>query len=117
VGRSTSLTVGRPTYPKEKTMSPNIKDALKGAVRSFLFAFAALAIPAALDVLRSITAWAAEHGQAPLPNWHNESFIFVNALVAGLVAAVTFLVRLIENSTGKTFLRSPSVTPAPYAGD
>jgi cytochrome c biogenesis protein CcdA len=98
-------------------MSPKIKDALKGAVRSFLFAFAALAIPAAFGVLNDITAWAASNGQHTLPNWRNLSFVGMNALVAGLVAAVTFIVRALENMTGKSFLRSPSVEQPSYSGD
>lgn len=94
------------------------KESVNRAVRTFVFAFAGIALPGFLGFLNDVTAWANDGGQRAFPDAKNLSFLGVSALCAGLVAALNLAVNAIEDSTGKAFLRP--VQPKPpknQAGD
>lgn len=74
-------------------------------IRTFVIAFLGILIPGLLDWLNELTKWAADDGQKAFPPLDNLTFVFVSALVAACIAVVNLVVVLIEDSTGKGFLR------------
>jgi hypothetical protein len=96
-------------------MNAPIRDAVRKAVRTFLIATVAIAIPGLLGWLNDLTDWAHSNGTTPLPDAHGLLFLLVSAVAAGFIAVLNFVVVLVENSSGKAFLRTPvtNVNPAP----
>ena len=88
-------------------MSPSVKQALNKAIRTFLIATAGIAIPGLLGWLNDLTAWARSNGTTPMPDAHGLLFLAVSAVTAGFIAVLHFVIILVENGTGKAFLREP----------
>lgn len=78
----------------------NLKDAAKSALRVWIFTTIGLWIPGLLGWIHEVTEWANQKGAPPFPDPSNLAFLFVAALTAAFPAAVTIIVRLIENATG-----------------
>lgn len=80
-------------------------DAVRRVIRTFLVAFLGLAIPGFLGWLNDLTTWANSHGQKPFPDAHSLVYLAVAAIGAGVIAVLNAIVVMIENGTGKAFLR------------
>lgn len=76
------------------------KDALKSAGLVFLYTTIALWIPGLLGWINEVTNWANQKGAPPFPDPSNLAFLFVAALTAAFPAALAFIVRFIENTSG-----------------
>ena len=76
-------------------------------VRTFLYAFAGIALPGLLGWLNDLTEWARAEGQAPFPDARSLAFLGVAAITAGFIAVINGLGILVENATGKAILRTP----------
>jgi hypothetical protein len=83
------------------------------SVRTFLQAFLALMVPGALGWLHDLTEWSRAQGQAPFPDPHSLAFVGVQAITAGVIAVVTALWTVFEDSIGKGLLRTvdPGLPP------
>lgn len=93
----------------------SLLDAAKGALRVWLITTLGLFIPGMLGWIAEVTEWASQRGAPPFPDPSNLAYLFVAALTAGFPAAVAGIWRLIENGTGKTFLRPAGPTAVPPA--
>lgn len=91
------------------------RDSVRRAIRTFVVAFLGIAIPGLLGFMNNVTAWAADNGQHAFPDWHDASFILVSAVSAGMIALLNLGVNLIEDATGKGFLRTVPPKNAPPA--
>jgi hypothetical protein len=91
-----------------------MSDSLNRVVRTFLIAFFAVAIPGSLDWLHDLTAWANDGGQAAFPNAHSLAFLGLSAVLAGVIAALNFVVVLLENWLGHGFLRAVPPDEPPH---
>lgn len=80
------------------------KDALKSAGLVFIYTTIGLWIPGLLGWINEVTQWANQKGAPPFPDPSNLAFLFVAALTAAFPAAVAFLVRFFENTTGAKLL-------------
>lgn len=97
-------------------MSEATRDAIRRAIRTFVFATLGLAVPGLLGWLNDLTTWARSNGSTPLPDAHGLLFLAVSAIAAGFIALLNFVWVIIENATGKGFLRTPPTTPPPPDG-
>lgn len=83
------------------------KPAVARAVRTFVITTLVLFVPGLLGWLHSLTDWANSKGTVPFPDAHGLWFLAVSAVVGGFVAVVNLVWNLIEDSSGKAFLRQP----------
>lgn len=83
------------------------RDAVRRAIRTFVITTVALFIPGLLGFLNAITEWARGEGSTPFPDAHGLAYLGVSAIVAGVVAAINLLWNLVEDASGKGFLRTP----------
>lgn len=82
-------------------------DAVRRAIRTFVISFLGILIPGALQFMNDVTAWAAQKGQAPFPDWNEVSYLLVAAICAGMIALLNLIWNWVEDKTGKGFLRTP----------
>lgn len=95
----------------------NLKDALKSALRVWVFTTIGLWIPGLLGWINEVTNWANQKGAPPFPDPSNVAFLFVAALTAAFPAAVAGIIRYIENASGKTLAGPRAAGPVkPPAG-
>ncbi|HEY5419149.1 MAG TPA: hypothetical protein VIL10_00305 [Marmoricola sp.] len=89
-------------------MSAGTSDALRRAIRTFVFATLGLAIPGLLGWLNDLTRWARDNGTTPFPDAHGLLFLLVSAIAAGFIALLNFVWAMVENAAPKAaFLRNP----------
>lgn len=93
-----------------------ITDALKAALRVWVFTTIGLWIPGLLGWIREVTQWADQKGAPAFPDPSNLGYLFVAALTAAFPAAVAGVVRWAENASGHTVLPRAS-GPTPPADD
>lgn len=98
-------------------MNATIKDALISFFRVWVITTVALWIPGLLGWIHEVSEWADQKGAPAFPDPSALGFLFVAALTAAFPAALAAIVRLIENSTGKSILPRPAgptpPSPAP----
>lgn len=92
------------------------EDSIKRVIRTFVIAFAGVAIPGSLSWLNDLTAWASSEGQMPFPDAHSLAFLGVCSVIAGFVALLNLIVISLENATGKGVLRTVPPRPTPPEG-
>lgn len=100
-------------------MSAGTSEAVRKAIRTFVFATLGLAIPGLLGWLNDLTKWAHDNGTTPFPDAHGLLFLLVSAVAAGFIAVLNFVWIIAENASGKGFLRTPppkQPNPNPDAG-
>jgi hypothetical protein len=89
-------------------MSAGTTDAVRRAIRTFVFATLGLAIPGLLGWLNDLTSWARDNGTTPFPDAHGLLFLAVSAIAAGFIAVLNFAWAIFENAQPKAaFLRTP----------
>jgi len=81
------------------------RDAVRRAIRTFVITTVALFIPGLLGWLNGLTAWAKSEGSTPFPDAHGLLFLAVSAITAGVVALVNLGWNVVEDASGKGFLR------------
>lgn len=81
------------------------RDAVKRAARTFIYSFLGLMLPAVLGFANDISAWAASNGQGAFPDARNLTYALVAAVMAGVIAVVNYVGVLLEDGSGKQFLR------------
>lgn len=86
-------------------------DALKSAALVWLYGTVMLFIPGMFGWINEVTEWANQKGAPPFPDPSNLAFLFVAALTATFPAAGAFVVRYIENLSGKQLLPRSSGVP------
>lgn len=93
------------------------RDSVHRAIRTFVISFLALFVPGLLGWLNELTEWAASNGQKPFPDGTNLSFLFVSALVSAVITLLNLVWNLVEDASGKGFLRAvPSNNNPPVEG-
>jgi hypothetical protein len=94
----------------------NLIDALKSAFRVFVLTTIGLAVPGLLGWINELTQWASSQGARPFPDADSLVFVAVAAVAGGFVAALTLIVRLLENGFGVTLVgpraSGPPLPPA-----
>lgn len=96
------------------------RDALRAAVRVWLFTTLGIWIPGLLGWINEVTQWARDEGATPFPDARGLAFLFVAAITAAFPAAITGIVRWLENASGKTLLpraAGPQTVPASSPGE
>ena len=89
-----------------------LTDALKSALRVWVFTTLGLWIPGLLGWVNEVSSWAAQKGAPAFPDPTNLAFLFVAALTAAFPAAVAGVVRYLENVAGHSVLpRASGPTP------
>jgi TRAP-type C4-dicarboxylate transport system permease small subunit len=81
------------------------KDSARRALRTWLISTLALFIPGLLGWLHALTQWAADQGSTPFPDARGLLFLFVSAVVGGVIALVNLLWNWVEDATGRHLLR------------
>lgn len=81
-------------------------DTIRRIIRTFVIAFATVLVPGLLGWLNDVSQWASTNGQHPFPNAHNLSYLAVSAVVAGFIAAGNAIWLVVENVSGRGFLRN-----------
>lgn len=81
-----------------------MKDALKAALRVWVFTTIGLWIPGLLGWINEVTQWADQKGAPAFPDPSNLAYLFVAALTAAFPAAVAGVVRYLENFSGRSLL-------------
>jgi hypothetical protein len=90
------------------------RDSVRRAVRTFVITTLALAVPGLLGWLNALTQWARDEGSTPFPDARGLAFVFVSAIVAGVVAVVNGVWNAVEDATGRGMLRDvPPRQPRP----
>lgn len=80
-------------------------DSVRRAIRTFVFAWLGLMIPAVLGFMNDVTGWANSHGQGAFPDAHNLSYAAIAALSSAMITAVNLIWNGVEDKTGRGFLR------------
>jgi hypothetical protein len=91
------------------------RESVRRAIRTFLQSFLALMVPGFLGWLHALTEWARAEGQVPFPDGRSLAYLGVSAIVAGVIAVVNLLWNVVEDATGRGFLRN--VPPRPATGE
>lgn len=94
----------------------SFKDAAISAFRVWIITTIGLTVPGLFGWINEVTKWAEQKGAPPFPDPTNLAFLFVAALTAAFPAAVSGLLRLVENGTGHNLLprpAGPSPVPTP----
>ena len=81
------------------------RDAVRRAIRTFVITTLALFVPGLLGWLNALTEWARNEGATPFPDAHGLAYLAVSAITAGVVALVNLGWNLVEDASGKGFLR------------
>jgi hypothetical protein len=89
-------------------------DAAKSAALVWLYGTLGLFVPGMFGWINEVSKWASEKGAQPFPDPSNLAFVFVAALTAAFPAGVAFLIRFIENVSGKQIL--PRTASRPVKG-
>lgn len=92
-------------------MKAAVIDALKSALRVWVFTTLGLWIPGLLGWVNEVSSWAEQKGAPAFPDPSNLAFLFVAALTAAFPSAVAGLVRLVENLAGHSVLPRAAGSP------
>lgn len=97
-------------------MNATWSEAIRKGIRTFVIATLAIAIPGLLGWLNELTEWAKGNGTTPMPDAHGLLFLAVSAVTAGFIALLNIIWIVVEDATGKGFLRTPNPTQNPGEG-
>lgn len=81
------------------------KESVRRAVRTFVVATLALFVPGLLGWLNALTEWARAEGATPFPDAKGLMYLATSAITAGVIALVQLVWNMIEDASGKGFLR------------
>lgn len=81
-------------------------DSIRRAIRTAVVAALVLWLPGLLGWLNAVTSWAHSEGATPFPDAHGLAYAGVAAIVGGVIGLVQWLINMIEDGTGRGFLRT-----------